>query len=105
MNLGEDLRKEKYINPGTQFVVYQYNGNEAYFEKIFKEAYEAEGRKPLPMRFYYHIEIDHIIYISIPITPYNRVSRRINFRLQNNQWIEKKTIREGIDFVKASRTA
>ena len=85
-----DPEREVYqhdeIVPGNY---YCYSGNEKYFARITLQAYEAENHLPQPYYFYYGLRRNGKLYVQNFNCGYERVGRRIEFRLGNNHWIEK----------------
>lgn len=78
-------------------------GNENYLEKVVRDAYIAE-RKPVPvdlLKGFNTWDLDGKTYISVDgnFSPFARVTRRVNFRLDNNKWIEKKEVKIHTEYV------
>lgn len=81
---------------GKVKVLIKYDGNEEYLHKILYEAAETEHQVGKGLHFDYTMYvIDGVAYCTVEdgACKCNRITRRVQFRLQNNRWIRKRKIR------------
>lgn len=79
---------------GSDFEMYLYEGNENYLTKVVEDAYKSELRTPEKGNFeFYRYNGKIYACINANFSSFARVSRRVDYRLKNNKWIQKINIR------------
>lgn len=100
--------KYKKTGRGSKTVLFKKTGNESYLSKIIEDAVKAENPRcgiesAIKRCTFNEWELEdgsHWISIDGTFSDYERIYRRVSFRLNNNKWIERKTVllwEEGYD--------
>lgn len=87
-----EIKKGKKIESyrGSDFEMYLYEGNEKYLNKVVEDAYKSELKTPEKGNFeFYRYNSKVYACVNANFSPFARVSRRVDYRLKNNKWIEK----------------
>ena len=75
-----------------RITIVKISGNTGYFKQIILEAHASEKRKVEPCTPYFPVIINGELWCGHKFGgSYSRVSRRIKFRLMNNNWIDRMT--------------
>ena len=79
---------------GSDFEMYLYEGNENYLAKVVEDAYKSELKIPQEGNFEFYKYTGKIYAcINANFSNFARVSRRVDYRLKNNKWIQKINVR------------